>query len=570
MWTGIDIGHSYIKVVQIEPSFRGFRLVGIARLRNELPPEKEGSTSSTLRSFARSQVTRLFTQGGLVPSRCVIGISGKNINLRVIQMPPIKSPIRFKKMMEYELLQMGGKSGEKLYSDYCHLILPDKSYPEIPILVGMAKSDFVDEEIARLRRTYLSVQEVCPNAIALSYALRENEAVKPDEVFLLVDIGAVNTEMVIHRGEHLIFARNIAGGGRNLTETIQNRLEVSAQEAEQLKISSCSMLPRETEISGEDKTIQEALRSGVGQIQSAIESAISFAQAQLKIDGLSANKIFISGGTANLKGLAGYLGETLNRPVEVFNPFKNITRAVSSNTRLKEERQGITESDCDFTIALGLSLSGAAYDRSRHVSFLPLHLKKKRAFYQSTIPLVIAGIIIFIGMLLWAINTYSAYDNQTYAIDKLKKEAENFNAVTKKLETLKGRRQVIESNYDKLNNIPRTTDLLDVVIKLISQYMPSEAWVKEIHLANIPVKSDPKSKGIEGEPTKEIILTGYLEDYNPYNLENMETFVDNLNQPNPDVYGGIVLEASLKRLETPKIVIPRGKREFEIIIKTRK
>ncbi|MBI5778165.1 MAG: pilus assembly protein PilM [Planctomycetes bacterium] len=556
MWTGVDVGHSYIKIAQIVPSWGGFRLFGIAKVKNELPAD-DSKTSSTIRSFARAQLQRIF-QTTIVPSRCIIGVTGKDINLRIVQMPPIPSAIKFRKMMEYELIQIAGKSGESLYSDYCRLNLASKSYPEIPVLVGMAKNTFIDEQIKRMRKAGLAVEDISPNAIALSYALRQTEIIKPEETVLLADIGAVNTEIVIHQGKHLIFARNISGGGADLTETIQNRLGIPKHEAENLKINAGKIVPRETEISGEDRTLQETLRSGVGQIQSSIESAISFAIAQLKVEKLSPDRIFISGGTAKLKGLAGYLGETLNKPVEVFKPFKNIKANLPAETKDK-----VVETDCDFSVALGLALSGAAYNRNTHISFLPPQINKRKVFYRESIPLIAAGIIIFIGMVIWFTSVYSERARELNNIAQLKTEQKKFTDVLNKFNQAKERVKSLDDTYQKLNKITQAADLSYITIKLISRHLPTEAWISQITMSGVPTR-DPK-KPADIDSAREITVIGYLEDDNPYNLENLKTFVDQLNQPNDY----LPIEAALKRLDIPKTVMPRAKKEFEINIKAK-
>ncbi|MFH0887947.1 MAG: pilus assembly protein PilM [Planctomycetota bacterium] len=555
MWTGIDIGHSYIKIIQIISSLGGFKLVGIAKVRNMLP--LQAKYSPRMNQILRVQFQRIFSENKLIPSECIIGVTGKDINLRIIQMPPIQSAIRFEKMIGYELVQLGGKSGENLYSDYCKLNLADKSYPEIPVLVGMAKNTFIDEEIKRLTRCGIRVEDISPNAIALSHTLRKNEIVLPTETVLLADFGLVNTEIVIHQGANLIFARNIAVGGQDLTEAIHNRLGISQEQAESLKTSHAKILPRETKITGEDQLLQEALRSGVGQFQSAIESAISFALAQLKIEKLSPDRILISGGSARLKGLAGYLGEMLNKHVEVFEPFKNIRLdSVSSETKQK-----IPEFACDFSVALGLALSGTSHDKNTHISFLPPHLKKKRAFYKATIPLIASGIMILVGMIIWIVNIYGYSSQEAENMKRMKSEQQKFINTLKRVSELQDRKKSIENNYQKLSNITQATNLLDVTVRLIAQYLSSEAWISQLTLTR-DLRQTPK--GVDSEDLKEISINGYLEDDNPPSLEKLKGFVDELNQNNDY----LSIEASLKRLDTPKAT-PRGKKEFEIVIRTK-
>jgi len=331
--------------------------------------------------------------------------------------------------------------------------------------------------------------------------------------------------------------------------------------SQNLKITAGKIVPRETETSGEDRVLQETLRSGVGQIQSSIESAISFAIAQLKVEKLSPDRIFISGGTAKLKGLSGYLSETLNKPVEVFKPFKNIKANLPAETKDK-----VTEADCDFSVALGLALSQAAYHQNNHISFLPPQLKSKKEFYRASIPLIAAGIIILIGMVLWITSAYSARAIELNSIDKLKEEQGKFIAVLNKFNQVQERKKTLDDTYQKINKITQSTDLSYIAIKLIAQYLPAEAWISQLTMGGASGAA-PSSRGpgkpFEPDAPKEITIIGYLEDDNPANLENLKTFVDQLNQPN----GYLPIEAALKRLDVPTKVIPRGKKEFEITVR---
>ena len=332
-------------------------------------------------------------------------------------------------------------------------------------------------------------------------------------------------------------------------------------EAENLKITAGKIVPRETETSGEDRVLQETLRSGAGQIQSSIESAISFAIAQLKVEKLSPDRIFISGGTAKLKGLSGYLGETINKPVEVFKPFKNIKANLPSETKDK-----VTEADCDFTVALGLALSQAAYHKNNHISFLPPRMRIKKEFYRTSIPLIAAGIIIFAGMVLWFASAYSARSIEINSINQLKEEQGKFITVLNKFNQVQERKKTLDDTYQKLNKITQSTDLSYIAIKLVAQYLPAEAWISQLTMGGASGAAssprDPK-KPPEPDAPKEITIIGYLEDDNPSNLENLKTFVDQLNQPN----GYLPIEAALKRLDVPKTIIPRGKKEFEIAVR---
>ena len=70
-------------------------------------------------------------------------------------------------------------------------------------------------------------------------------------------------------------------------------------------------------------------------------------------DGKGVEKIFISGGGANLKGLADFLSSDLGIPVALGNPWINILPEP-----LKEVPELPFEESLKYTTALGLALRG--------------------------------------------------------------------------------------------------------------------------------------------------------------------------------------------------------------------
>ncbi|MBI4712263.1 MAG: pilus assembly protein PilM, partial [Planctomycetes bacterium] len=266
-------------------------------------------------------------QNGAIPHHCVLGVSGKDVNLRITHVPFIPTRSRLQKMMQYEVLQIAGKSSDNIYADFKPLTIPNKPYPEIPVLVGLAKNTYIDDEIRYLKDIGIGLDDICPKVLALSNVLRVGGRVGQSETVLLIDIGAENSEVVIQQGKNLLFARNMTGGGNLLTEALKNRLGVSEEQAEIIKHTDGIMA------TDSGAPIKDALRGAIGQIESMLESAISFARTQLKIDDLAVDRILLSGGTARLKGLTEYLSNALAKPVEIFEPFQNIdTRRLTGPT----------------------------------------------------------------------------------------------------------------------------------------------------------------------------------------------------------------------------------------------
>src|SRR5262249_1865186 len=141
----------------------------------------------------------------------VVGLSGRDINLQVVQQPAMK-PLNYRVMMGYELDQRRGEATD-LYLDYCTLREPDAFFPQYLALIGMGKSAYVDDRIDLLAKSALDVRDAVPNSFALYSAYRNAYGTEPGTV-LLLDIGSDNMDIAFVRGGRLIFARNVSSGAR--------------------------------------------------------------------------------------------------------------------------------------------------------------------------------------------------------------------------------------------------------------------------------------------------------------------------------------------------------------------
>jgi Tfp pilus assembly PilM family ATPase len=495
MWTGIDISNSAIKVIQVERSLNGkFSVVGAARLKYQLPDDEAGH-----HQVISGVLSHIFNHTGLMPDNCVVGVTGKEINLRVTHIPPTPDKSRLRKMMEYEVMQIAGKSSENVYSDYKQLNLVARPYPEIPVMVGLAKNSYIDDQLKPLKERGANLRDICPRVIGLSNALQASKMVKPAETALLVDIGPENNEIIIHQGDHLIFARNLSGGA--------------------------------------------------DQIASLIESAVSFAKTQLKLDSLAVDLFLISGEVD--KELPAKLTSVFNKPVEIFNPFKGMGIG-----KLKPEtRERIS---ADMTIAAGLALSGYLAQNTR-ISFLPPDIKKRIKLYQLYLPLIAAGVLFVIGIALLAVNSWREAEHAKTAFTKVENQKKAIELQTAQFKKMLEKKASIQSQYDKLGQVSGRGVFFYEVVSLLKQ-LPPEAWVKELtfDMAQVP-PTNPKDKEIK--TAKNMVIRGYLEDDSQATLEGLKSFVASLNHT---VLG---IKSDLTKLAKADPEFQQGKMEFEITIK---
>lgn len=160
-------------------------------------------------------------------------------------------------------------------------------------------------------------------------------------VFLVADIGSRATNLVLVQNGLVKVSRNLDVGGRDITRTLKEGLNIAEDRAEALKKSGKDYLN-----APEVKLIFPALEV----IGAEMERIVAMHQAkhpEQPIDG-----IILSGGTAGLTGLTKYYNALLNLPVTVGNPWERVVYP-------SELQESIDRMGTSFSVALGLALQGA-------------------------------------------------------------------------------------------------------------------------------------------------------------------------------------------------------------------
>jgi len=152
MGFGVDIGSSAVKVISVRRTFGGYKVVGAARRRVAKGAERP--------ALQKAVTEALGPRNG--QSAGVVGLSGRDINLQLVQQPAMK-PLNYRVMMGYELDQRRGEATD-MYLDYCTLREPDQFFPQYLACIGIGKSAYVDDRIDLLVKSNVDVRDAVPNS----------------------------------------------------------------------------------------------------------------------------------------------------------------------------------------------------------------------------------------------------------------------------------------------------------------------------------------------------------------------------------------------------------------------
>jgi len=161
-----------------------------------------------------------------------------------------------------------------------------------------------------------------------------------DKIISIIDIGARTTTCNIIENKILKRSFSIDIGGDLLSERVGKSLEIGPEEGENLK--------KEFGIQPEGEKVREVLIPLLNTILFEVKKI--FQNYELK-EGKTIQKVILTGGEANLRGLLEYSKIQLEKEVEIGDPFRRIIYPVILEETLKKIGPA-------FSIAVGLALKG--------------------------------------------------------------------------------------------------------------------------------------------------------------------------------------------------------------------
>lgn len=168
----------------------------------------------------------------------------------------------------------------------------------------------------------------------------------------LVDIGTSTTTVSIFEGNVLRFTRTLPTGGQRLTQALVDHYQMPVDEAEATK----RLLSLSTESNNSGLSVllhqkAQIVSVVVENMITEIRRSIEFYQSRNR--GKQVSQIFVSGGGAQLQGLADYLQDALNIKVELMNPISRL----QINPQLKVRSAEVNEAGASLAVVTGLAMS---------------------------------------------------------------------------------------------------------------------------------------------------------------------------------------------------------------------
>jgi len=187
------------------------------------------------------------------------------------------------------------------------------------------------EKIAKNYYNLLLDLDLKPYALDVNYnainklsnygEMAKNEGQVVGGTVAFIDMGATSVNVTIFKNGKLDFTRIIKSGGFNIDYALSKSLDMSVKATESQKIIKGNL-----ENIQENDIINLTLREGLDEIMEEIERLFQFYGN--KSIGSIIEKVFIYGGTSNIKGLDLYMSEKLSKNIIRVNKLKNLDMSI--------------------------------------------------------------------------------------------------------------------------------------------------------------------------------------------------------------------------------------------------
>lgn len=309
---GLDIGSSYIKIVQLKDLKGGYELELFDVL--PLPPELivDGSIIDSFRLL--DSLKELLRKSKVKTKDSVIGIAGhSSVIIKRISLPEM-SEEELSESIKFEAEQYVPFDIEEVNLDF--QILGPKSEPgQMDVILVAVKKDIINEYVSVVKEAGFNPVIVDVNSFALENMYEINYEIEPDKNVAIVNIGASTINMNILKGGISVFTRDSAIGSNLHTETLQREFNLTYENAERLKKGE----PVEN-VSSDDAF--SVIESASDEIISEVNRSFEYFRSSVVHEDI--NEVVLSGGCALIKNFLKPFAERIGVETKVIDPFRNI------------------------------------------------------------------------------------------------------------------------------------------------------------------------------------------------------------------------------------------------------
>ncbi len=326
---GLDISSSSVKLVELSQTNTGEYV--LERFASE-PFEKGWIADGQIEKFdeVAEAVRKVVTKSGTRTKHVAMAMPQSAVITKKIMLPAGLREEEMELQVEAEANQYIPFSLDEVSLDFCVIGPSATSAGDVEVLIAASRKDRVQDrqglaEAAGLKPAILDIESHA-SRLAMQRLVAALPGEGKDALVALFEIGAENTSLKVLRDNELLYDRDQAFGGAQLTQLISRQYGFSFEEAETKKLAGD--LPEDFQ-----NTI---LSPFVDSLSQEIGRALQYFFTSTPHH--KVHYVMLAGGTATLPGLKDRVTELTGFASMVVNPFDGMKLGASvRESKLRRE-----------------------------------------------------------------------------------------------------------------------------------------------------------------------------------------------------------------------------------------
>ncbi len=309
---GLDVSSSSVKLVELGRDAGGNLVLERCAIE---PLERGWITDGNVEKFdeVAEAVRRVVRKSGTRTRNAALALPPSAVITKKIVLPGGMSEQELELQVESEANQYIPFSLDEVSLDFCVVGQSANSIGDVDVLIAASRKEKVQDrqglaEAAGLKAVILDVESYA-SRLATARLIEQLPSQGRDAVVALFEIGAYTTSMQVLRNQEVLYDRDQAFGGAQLTQLIVRQYGFSAEEAESKKRSGD--LPEDYAAG--------VLKPFVTSIGQEIARALQFfftSTPHNRVD-----YVLLAGGSAALPGLTSAVTRQTSFACSLVNPF---------------------------------------------------------------------------------------------------------------------------------------------------------------------------------------------------------------------------------------------------------
>lgn len=312
---GLDIGSNSLKLTEIiETSKKGYILNRFTQI--SLPKGVVVDGIPVEQQELAIKIRELFKQSKCKRKGVVTSLSGHSVIVKKVTFPAMDEG-ELRDLIKDEVSKyLPFENTEAVSFDFQILGENEFNPNQMEVILVAAKKDIINNYTDIIKDAGLDPMIMDVDSFALETMYEENYDFEENEMVILVNIGASITNINVVKGGASVFTRDFTLAGNSITEAVGQKLGISFEEAETVKIEGAGGSE------SEQQEFRDSLLTYADPICLEIERSIDYFRSTFGGDFIK--HVLLSGGSAKIPGIAHDLSQRLGVEVEIANPFRKI------------------------------------------------------------------------------------------------------------------------------------------------------------------------------------------------------------------------------------------------------